>query len=276
MDSSFLSLAVFIAITIFYYLALKPSLKIEALDDPASTASSGNAVLIIYFLAVVLTQIGINTSVISSTCGGNMASNFGSAFLLTLIPWVFIFGAVMVVLIMFPGFKSAFSNVIGYFVVAGSANSILAELLVDTNLNKVIDSSTQDPNKKTELTNAAQAILKLVGNMSIMINQIVPDNFKEHWDMMKPLMKPQYQSQEPVALKQKLLDLVVTRDNIGEALWYIYTAILLVSITQYAIATRSCNTDLATMQANQAQYASAAADTAAQNAKSQSTVYTYS
>jgi hypothetical protein len=65
-------------------------------------------------------------------------------------------------------------------------------------------------------------------------------------------MKPKYNS-DPVSLKnkeQELLDVVVTRDNIGEAFWYIYTAILLISIIQYNIASRPCVKDPAAMQAN--------------------------
>ena len=70
--------------------------------------------------------------------------------------------------------------------------------------------------------------------------------------MLKPLMKPQYES-NPSLLKtkeQELLDVVVARDNIGEAFWYIYTGILLISIVQYNIASRPCIKDPAAMQAN--------------------------
>jgi hypothetical protein len=41
-------------------------------------------------------------------------------------------------------------------------------------------------------------------------------------------------------IKQKLLDLVVLKDNIGEAFWYVYTAILISSIVYYNLATRGC------------------------------------
>jgi hypothetical protein len=51
-------------------------------------------------------------------------------------------------------------------------------------------------------------------------------------------MKPQYSGDE--SMKQKLLDVVVMRDNIGEAMWYLYTGILLISITQYNLTTQGC------------------------------------
>jgi hypothetical protein len=45
---------------------------------------------------------------------------------------------------------------------------------------------------------------------------------------------------ENTEIKQKLLDLVVLKDNIGEAFWYVYTSILISSIVYYNLATRGC------------------------------------
>ena len=279
MDSSFLSLLIFAVITLVYYLLLKPKLNASVYDDTtgaeyAAYSSSNNTALIIYFLFVILTQMGVNASVMVTKCGGSLMQNIGSAFLMTLIPWIFIFGGVLVSLILFPGFKSAFSNVIGYFAVSNSANNILSELLVNTDLNQTINAATDaDPAKINSLKSAAEAIIKLCGNMSILINQIVPSNFVEYWAMLSPLMKEQYQNGAP-ELKQQLLDAVVVRDNIGEALWYIYTAVLLISITQYNIMSRPCNKDLATMQADQDKYLKTEEKMTAAADKQKATVYT--
>lgn len=279
MDSSFFSLLIFAVITLVYYLLLKPKLDASVYDDPtgaeyAAYSSSNNTALIIYFLFVILTQMGVNASVMVTKCGGSLMQNIGSAFLMTLIPWIFIFGGVLISLMMFPGFKSAFSNVIGYFAVSNSANNVLSELLVNTDLNQTINAATDaDPTKINSLKSAAEAIIKLCGNMSILINQIVPSNFVEYWAMLTPLMKEQYQSGAP-ELKQQLLNAVVVRDNIGEALWYIYTAVLLISITQYNIMSRPCNKDLATMQADQDKYLKTEEKMTATTDKQKATVYT--
>lgn len=279
MDTSYISLLIFIAITLLYYLVCKPKLNATVFDDKSGTEYAGysrrsNMFLVLYFFLVLLSQIIMNATIIVNTCGGSITQNIGSAFLLTLIPWFFIFGIVIIVLMIFPGFKSAFSNVIGYFAVAGTANNILTELLVNTDLNQAIDDSTQgNPAKNQGLKSAAEAIIKLCGNMSILINQIVPANFVEYWSMLVPLMKDKYQANAG-QLKQQLLDTVVMRDNIGEALWYIYTAILLISITQYNIVKNGCTGDLASMQASYSNYLTQTAATEAQNAAAQSTVYT--
>jgi hypothetical protein len=280
MDASYLSLLIFIAITLLYYLVFKPKLNASAFDDKsgleyAAYSSKNNVFLTCYFLLVVVTQIIMNSSVLVSTCGGSIAQNIGAAFLLTVIPWFFIFGIVIVALMIFPGFKSAFSNVIGYFAVAGTANNILTELLVNVDLNQTIDDSTEgNVEKNKSLKGAAEAIIKLCGNMSILINQIVPSNFVEYWSMLVPLMKDQYQAGAP-ELKQQLLDAVVMRDNIGESMWYIYTAILLISVTQYNIMKRGCTGDLATMQAGYDKYLEKEAAVKTKTEKAQSTIYTY-
>jgi hypothetical protein len=218
--------------------------------------------------------MGVNASVMVTKCGGSLMQNIGSAFLMTLIPWIFIFGGVVMSLIMFPGFKSSFSNVIGYFVVSNSANNILSQLLVNTDLNQTLSSAKDaDPEKINSLKSAAEAIIKLCGNMSILINQIVPSNFVEYWAMLTPLMKEQYQNGAP-EMKQQLLDAVVMRDNIGEALWYVYTAVLLISITQYNIMSRPCTKDLASMQASQEEYLKKEASMKEKTAKENSTIYT--
>ena len=278
MDSSYLSLFIFILITILYYMFIKAPLTVATLDDDKAYmqySSSSYLYLLIYFLMVVLSQFGLNASILSNKCGGSIINNIGTAFLMTFIPWIFIFGGVIAILIVFPGFKSAFSNVIGYFAVSGRANNILTELLENTDISKTIDDATVGNTEKNQsLKSAADAIIKLCGNMSILINQIVPTNFAEYWKMLIPLMKDNYRLNVPIELKQELLDTVVMRDNIGEALWYIYTAVLLISIIQYKIVSTECSKDLATLQEGQLQFQLDQADVEAKNNKATSKIYT--
>ena len=91
------------------------------------------------------------------------------------------------------------------------------------------------------------------------------------------MKKPQYRddnSAETKDIRQKLFDLVVTRDNIGEALWYIYTGLLLTSIVQLKITTRGCNTDPATMEKNYNEFLKKQEEANAKQAEADSTVYT--
>jgi len=250
--SSYLSILIFLLTTAFYYIAIKKPLKVGDLSEAGygAFAQSNYIRLFIYFLLVILTQFGFNISAMSSKCGGSISQNMGAAALLTFIPWTFIFGMVILCLIMFPGFKSAFSNVIGYFIVSTRANSLFADELLKApeEVENAIANAGADAGEQSKLKIAAEAIIKICGNLSILINNITPANFMEYWIKLTPLMKDGVSNDGE--LKQKLLDIVVQRDNVGEGLWYIYTAVLLTSIVQYNMATRPCTQDLATVQAS--------------------------
>jgi hypothetical protein len=156
----------------------------------------------------------------------------------------------------------------------------LADLLVDTDVNDKIKAAgdNTDDTKKQAMQDAAEAVMKMVGNVSIMINQIVPSNFLQYWQMLLPLMKDKYQSSpdsvETATKEQALLDLVVMRDNIGEACWYIYTSILLISIIQYRIATKKCENDPKLMNAKYDDYLEQQKKVEATKKLANSTAYT--
>ena len=248
MDISFISLITFTILTIVYFAfpstasfpVTKPFLSIDAYTTPGLMQSwySAYTISLGIFIAITLcSQFIINVAYLNSKCGANPANTF-SAFKYTFVPWLFIFGVLMATLFIFPGFKTAFSDVIGYFVVAGKANDIFAELLVNT--------ETKSP----ELESAAEAIVKICGNKSVLINKLNIENFGDLWNILNPLKKQEFQSSDGIdpdsvkKLKQSLLNIVVLKDNIGEALWYIYCAILISSIVYYNLAVKGCVQDL--------------------------------
>ena len=239
-DNTYMNIIIFILITILFFAYGKPKPTIDTLSIPESPYKSYG----IYFMAVLLFQLAINMSTLESKCGGGWPANLGYATLITFGPWLAIFGILIAVMINFPGMKSAFSDVIGYYAVSNSANKLLAELLVDTDINDKIKQASDgtDETKQQAMQDAAEAVMKMVGNISILINQIVPSNFMSYWKTLIPLMKNP-QAEDLPQKQQALLDIVVLRDNIGEACWYIYTAILLISIIGYKIVNKACEVD---------------------------------
>lgn len=267
----------FLLTTIFYYMALKPTLTYDELNDVEqyNTYIQNNYVYLgIYLLLVMVVQFTVNTSILSNTCGGKLTENLGAAGVLTFIPWLLIFGVIIIVLLLYPGFKAVFADVIGYFYVSGDANNLITELLVNRDLNASLENTEEavDVNAKKKLEDAADAIVKICGNTSILINQIVPENFDSYWEILKPLMKPQFQ--EDMTKKSQLFDIVMTRDNIGEAMWYIYTGILLTSIVQLKITTRGCKSSPATMEKNYQAYLKKEKESQAEVDRAESTIYT--
>jgi hypothetical protein len=280
MASSYLNIVTFLLTTLFYYLTIRPNLTYEISVDQTKYKqhiSNSYMYLAIYLLLVIIIQFMVNASIISSTCGGSITENMGAAGVFTFLPWTLIFGVLVLVLTIYPGFKSAFSDVVGFFWVSNSANKIITELLLNPDIQKKIDSDTNStPEQKEAMTSAADAIIKICGNTSVLINQIVPSNFNSYWGILKPLMKEKYQNnmQDAINIKKELFELVVTRDNIGEAMWYIYTGILLTSIVQLKITTRGCVNNPKTMEQNYQKFLDAEEKAKSEKNLATSTTYT--
>jgi hypothetical protein len=280
-SSSALNIITFILTTAFYYLVIKPTLTYNIISNKEEYSSYNKTYyksLGIYLLLVIIVQFIINTTILSSKCGGSIQSNLITSALYTFFPWLLIFGVMMIVIIMFPGFKTAFSDVIGYFYVSGSANKVLTELLIDKDIQQNMDESGATLKEKDDLQNAADAIIKICGNTSILINQMVPTNFMNYWSILNPLMKKKFQTDNPETefKRTELFNLVVMRDTIGEMMWYIYTGILLTSIVQMKISTTPCYISPKQMEQNYQTFLEQENKVQQQNATAQSTVYTIS
>jgi len=300
MASSYLNIITFLLTTLFYYMALKPNYTYEMSTDPSKNkqyTTNSYMYLAIYFLLVMVIQFMVNASIITSTCGGSITENLGSSGVFTFIPWTLIFGVIAVILTIYPGFKSAFSDVIGYYWVYGSANKVITELLINRDVDKALKESQSIEIKpvppsapplpptggykggaisKEQVEEAADTIVKICGNTSVLINQIVPSNFNEYWRILTPLMKEKYQNDGPEATKKKqeLFELVVTRDNVGEAMWYIYTGLLLTSLVQLKMTTQGCSSNPQTMQANYQKFLASEKEAKAKNQLSTNKTYT--
>jgi hypothetical protein len=283
MDYTLVNIIIFLLATIAYYNAPTPNVN---------TFSGGNnyTYLATYVCFMLIFQLLFNIYIVKTTCGGSVAENLGPAVTYTLGPWILIFGIVVASLNVFPGFKSAFSDVIGYMRVAGGTKKLLDDLLINVQPNdatvdaKISEKDIQVATPVSEKSNGdlttqavSDMIVKIYGDSSLLINQIVPSNFNKYWNILQPLMKPEYRGDDNALgnqLKDKFFKLVYTRDKIGECMWYIYTGILVVSIVQLNIATGGCVSNPATMAERNKQFLEAK-DTAEQKQKmAASTTYT--
>jgi len=279
MDVSIQSLVYFVIITIIYFAypsVGKPQLTVNDLMYPASLAEYNSTTmqrLAIYLAFIILIQLILNSYYLMAKCGGLIGSNIGVAALYTFFPWLFMFGILVIILYYCPGWKSAFANVIGYFVVANSANELFSTILISSDVNNIINNASND-DEKQKFSEAAESLMKLCGNKSILINAMTSGNFLEMWSVLKIIMKPQYK--DNIEVQQQLLDIISLKDNIGEALWYTYTAIFISSIVYYNLATRGCVKTAEQLKADAAQAEEEQAQVAAQQELNNSVTYTSS
>ena len=256
-DNSTITLLISIVVLILYYMFLKPVLELnilENIEDFSKYVRQKYIMMIVLFCILFGFHMLGNVNSFQQSCGGSITDNIGKVFISTFVPWLLIFGTLMIVLIIFPGFKGAFSNVIGYYAVYRGANEILVNILGNGTIDQEIDSSDATDADKGKLEKASDAVLKLVGNTSILINQITPENFSDMWSMMTPIMKPSMRGSGGDRLKAELLKSVILRDNIGEFCWYLYTTLLLMVVVKTMIMKQKCTTTLSQLKENVGEY----------------------
>lgn len=117
----------------------------------------GLVITVVYLAIILFIQLYVNYQNAKDKCGGT--PQLVASINYTAIPNLFIFGALILILLLMPGWKAPFSNTLGYLVVwlAGVNNSFFKILKQDNNQNKLLQMVYKDP--------------------STMINEITPENF---------------------------------------------------------------------------------------------------
>ena len=182
-----------------------------------------SVLFIIYFLLVLSSQFGLNIYLAKQMC--NSPSNVGTAALATFMPWIFIFGVLNLLLNVFPGWLSAFSNTIGYAVanVAGVASFFTDQLL---NVN-VGNTSSKD---------AFKVIQNVTNDPSTIINTINDENVENFWNKS---IKVQFfnsfqevkRGVEPPPQFTQLKNFIRLKNIVSYFIWYLLTGILITSLS---------------------------------------------
>ena len=180
-----------------------------------------STLFIIYFLLVLSSQFGLNIYLAKQMC--NSPSNVGTAALATFIPWLFIFGLLNLLLSVFPGWLSAFSNTIGYAIasVAGVASFFTDQLL------NVGNTSSKD---------AFKVIQNVTNDPSTIINTINDDNVENFWNKsIKVQFFNNFQEVkpgiEPPPQFVQLKNFIRLKNIVSYFIWYLLTGILITSIS---------------------------------------------
>jgi len=200
------------------------------LDTPVISA--------IYFLTLIIIQFFINLQLTSDICN---ESQYGIAMTTTILPWVFIFGVLVVLLKIFPNWLSPFSNTFGYlFTYITGVNEFLMDIL------------------KSKTTNKSNlAIEKIYENKSLLINSITLENIGEWWNNMSDknngILKPNIGNEQSENFK-KLEKFIKLKTNVAEFIWYTLTGILVTSVSYNYILNSGCSQSAGEMEKRHNEY----------------------
>lgn len=236
------SILFFFIITTIYFI-----LKLVTLPDDykKSTGSTNIVWLSIYILLLVAGNYFINLSTTNAMCGGT--PQWGTSFIVTIVPYLLIFGVINIILILFPGWLTPFSNTIGYL----AANlGGLTELFNDKILNvQLKDNLEQGSDNDIQVGKALQHIY---GNKSLLINEIPREgdsedqkreSFEKFYSAMErnEIFKKQDNDGDENRIKTQLYNLLTLKDIVAEYVWNLLTGLLVTSVSYNYIVNVGCD-----------------------------------
>lgn len=228
----------FVFVTIFYFIFKLSTTDVTTLQVYYS----------IYLLFVIIGEYFINLTLTKTICGSNQ---WNSTLLITLFPWIVIFGMINIMLNVFPGWLIPFSNTIGYGVARLAG---LGELSADLFIRP--DKFTGD-DKEIKI-----AVEKIYVDRSTFINELDYDESKgvdqDFWGEIKDLIVKEtpdvnkYKSLE--VMKEKFIGFLRLKDIVAEFIWFLISGLLVTSTSYNYLLNIGCKKTVQEMQNSRDMY----------------------
>ena len=171
----------------------------------------------------------LNTSAMKKMCPNGTKNLVTKVFFSTFIPFVFLFGTIVVALSLMPGWKAPFSNTLGYGIVK---NVIFRKLFSLRDWLK--DGVTDD--------NSEMAKFNQRSNRTFFVNELTPDNFFQAIESLGITF-----NSVDYPVEKMLYQAVIIKDFISEFIWLLVTCLLTFSLSQLYILDSTCEPDVDSM-----------------------------
>jgi len=184
-----------------------------------------------YCVLILLGSFFINYNISKSICP-NDNINLYTLILNTLFPWLFIFGSIFSILLVFDTWHRPFSNTLGYFVI---------KLL---GIEKLFENILKKDSQDSQDQNVLQAILNMKTNKSIFINELdeEPTWFSEFIDQLEKanIIKEKTTPDMEKSIME-IYKLIVIKNSVGRFVWFFLSGIIISTVTYNNIINSSCN-----------------------------------
>lgn len=193
------------------------------------------AILKVLLLVIIFsTMYALNTSTMKKMCPNGTKNLVTKVFFSTFIPFIFLFGTIVVALSLMPGWKAPFSNTLGYSIVK---NVIFRKLF-----------SLQDWVKEGDAEGDSElAKFNQRSNRTFFVNELTPENFFQAVESLKINFKEPGDDDVDYPVKKLLYKAVIIKDFISEFIWLMVTSLLTYSLSQIYILEKSCEPDVQDM-----------------------------
>jgi len=188
--------------------------------------------LISYCILILLGSFFINYNISKSLCPVDNI-NVYTLILNTVFPWLFIFGSIYGILLVFDTWHRPFSNTLGYLVIKLlGIESLFVNILAKPKGN-------DSDNEKI-----LQAILNMKTNKSIFINEMdeEPVTFKEFFDQLTFAKIIENNDNDKYTKDiTNIYKLIVIKNSVGRFVWFVLSGIIISTVTYNNIINSSCN-----------------------------------
>ena len=180
----------------------------------------------LYILVTLVSQYFFNVGETKAHCG---EAQWSTSILITVVPWIAVFGTLNLMLTVFPGWLSPFANTMGYGI---------AKLMG-------LDSKMKEMLAKSSVTGAtgnnadlAQAIAHVRGDPSLIFNQIPsnPEQAKNFYENTSSL----WDSTELASGQEGLNKLVYAKQLTSWYVWYLLAGALCIRMSISFMANSTC------------------------------------
>ena len=189
----------------------------------------------IYGITILIMMYFINLDITKNICG---SAQVGTSILVTALPWGVVFGGLVGLLIIFPGWLSPFSNTFGYLAAKLSG--------VSTLLDKILKPKFVNPKTATNDKIAAEALQQIYDDKSLLVNQITLENFDSFWTRMT---NANLFNKNAIDFKEQLRNLVRLKNLVAYYVWFMLSGALITSMSYNYIVGVGCQKSAKQMQA---------------------------
>ena len=239
----------FILTTIYAILRYNTS-KINLNEINIAIKDTNFVWTIIYILLLVLGNYFINLNITTVICG---ATQWTNTLIITLVPWLLIFGLIVLLLLILPGWLSPFSNTLGY--------GIAKMMGLDSIMNEILKPKALIDDGKTQEATGSERIISenlqmIYSDRSLLLNEITQDNFAVFWKNMSlgGLLTAKAKDAATPQLRNALYNFVTLKNIVAEYIWYLLTGALVTSVGYNYIVNSSCTRSVAQMEATHQSY----------------------
>lgn len=239
-----------VPLLLFYFLSYK--LQVDSIANDGTQVGdpkSKKSILQIGFAVIVyLLVYGFTVKEMSKTCKVG-SKNFGlNSFIYSFVPFIFIFGSLLVAMILFPGWKAPFSNTLGYFIV----KNVIARKLFSLQEWVRVPEGDQDGLGALKKFNAKNT-------KTFFVNELTPDNFFNALKSLNigtgqqfPFHEEKIQGEQGMEINPKskglnitkeLYKAVVLKDIVSEFIWLFLGGVITYSVAQIYAIDHKCQGD---------------------------------